>query len=433
MTENAGDRGVQLSYRLSGCQEGLLPLTRYSALEMPQSRKRHIPLVQFDPGYYCYSNTTDFALGEQGLDQVGVWQREKKIAEVRRASETQEYRQICDILAYHRPGEICFQLLQRLGSFMGKFLEMEIKPKIAEPILSGDIDVDRLKSLLVRAQGFNYEWRKAHEVVSLATTLLTNVELLRLIETPIFRQTFDAWYTKSSRIRPCPICQREYRPIDIPYWIHYGSDGTAGRCCFHCPLSKPRKKELPTIVSHFVDACGFIPGTTAGPIERSFMMRLPEARRVEVLRRYAEMGGMDHVKKKFGTWFKCLASSNVLPEGVLRTNRGVRCIAADGHECHSLDEQYIDNWLHAQGISHEREPMYPRHKEFNASGRRRADWRVGDAFVEYFGLVGAPIYDEKLSEKIKLSRACDFTLICIYPGDLGSLDKFLPALLRASG
>jgi len=73
------------------------------------------------------------------------------------------------------------------------------------------------------------------------------------------------------------------------------------------------------------------------------------------------MGGIEHVKKKFGSWFKALAETGALPDGVLTTARGMRCLAQDGHMCHSLDEQRIDDWLSVHHLAHEREPIYPHH------------------------------------------------------------------------
>jgi len=98
--------------------------------------------------------------------------------------------------------------------------------------------------------------------------------------------------------------------------------------------------------------------------------------------------------------------------------------------CHSLDEQHIDNWFAAHGIAHEREPTYPAHPELNHSGRRRADWRVGDSFIEYFGLVGDPKYEKKMDEKILLAQRLGVNLIALYPSDLVQLSSRLGNLME---
>lgn len=142
------------------------------------------------------------------------------------------------------------------------------------------------------------------------------------------------------------------------------------------------------------------------------------------------MGGVDHVKVKWNSWFKALASSGVLPDGVITTSRGIKCLAKDGHECHSLDEQQIDNWLTDHSLAHEREPIYPTHPILNPNGKRRSDWRVGDIYIEYFGLTGEKTYDNKTDEKIMLVKLLGLTMVPIYPSDMMSLDKTLWCLLR---
>lgn len=114
----------------------------------------------------------------------------------------------------------------------------------------------------------------------------------------------------------------------------------------------------------------------------------------------------------------------------MTTSRGIKCLAQDGHECHSLDEQQIDNWLTDHSIEHEREPIYPAHPILNPSGKRRSDWRVGDIYIEYFGLTGEKTYDNKTDEKIMLVKQLGLTMLPIYPSDMVRLDKLLWCLLR---
>ena len=111
--------------------------------------------------------------------------------------------------------------------------------------------------------------------------------------------------------------------------------------------------------------------------------------------------------------------------------RGYKCIANDGCECLSLDEKLIDDWMSKNGIRHYKEPKYPQHPEYNDSGLKRADWMVGETFVEYFGLAGNTSYDKRTLEKMKLCRDLGLDLVPIYPEDVQNLDvylhsKFLP-------
>ena len=102
----------------------------------------------------------------------------------------------------------------------------------------------------------------------------------------------------------------------------------------------------------------------------------------------------------------------------------------DGHTCLSLDEQRIDDWLHVHDLDHEREPNYPQHPSFNPTGKRRADWKVREIFIEYFGLVGDPEYEKKMDEKILLAQEFNIPLIAIYPADIEKLDERLCSLLH---
>ena len=197
----------------------------------------------------------------------------------------------------------------------------------------------------------------------------------------------NQWFERSRRPRHCSLCSGTFRVTDFPDWIYFGSNGCV-TCCFQCPiLELPRKSDLPYLIRDFVESCGFIPTSASSPINHAFTSRIPSDHWSEVIGRYAKMGGIDYVKNKYGSWFKALAESHALPDGVLATPRGIRCMAQDGHTCHSLDEQRIDDWLTSHGLAHDREPLYPPHPILNRQGRRRADWQVQDTVIEYFGLI----------------------------------------------
>ena len=52
---------------------------------------------------------------------------------------------------------------------------------------------------------------------------------------------------------------------------------------------------------------------------------------------------------------------------------------------------------YSRGIHHEKEPRYP-------AGNYRGDFKVGTAFIEYFGLTGNPDTDTKTKEKIGYAK-----------------------------
>lgn len=156
------------------------------------------------------------------------------------------------------------------------------------------------------------------------------------------------------------------------------------------------------------------------------LLGLDMSSRVRLLELLGRKPATSRIKHVFGSWLKALVQAGVLEDGTWDTGRGIRTIARDGHECHSLGEKTIDDWLFSHGIPHEREPAYP-------VGRYRADWAVGDVFVEYFGLAGNPEYDEKTSKKVGICKDHRIVLVSIYPKDLvrperldDRLHRFLP-------
>lgn len=88
----------------------------------------------------------------------------------------------------------------------------------------------------------------------------------------------------------------------------------------------------------------------------------------------------------------------------------------DGHKARSEAERVIDDWLHEQGILHEREPrlvgMHP-------------DWRVGNVYVEYWGLAGNQGYDARREEKRAMYAERGLRLVELTPDDLDDLDARL--------
>ncbi len=398
---------------------------------MGRSRKKN-PLVNYDPEYYRYPKTVHFGLGENGLNEHQAEFRLKVLTEYRVCYKSDAYRYLTDVLGIEALGETVDLLVARHGSFASRFLEEHFTRLLGAKVakIQSELKHDKVRDLIDEARGYPYRWNsRISELVSQIGLMFANVGLYLSTERADFVSSFDAWYPASGAHRVCSICSREYRLLDIPYWVYYGSDGAAESCCFLCQLAKPLKKDIPGLVKAFVDSCGFIPSSSSGPIQRSFTRRLSPESRTSVLHCLCALGGIEHVVKKYGSWFKCLSLTGVLPGGVQVTKRGVRCLAQDGHECHSLDEQFIDNWLKNHGIDHEREPYYPKHPLLNPSGRRRADWKVGPFFVEYFGLAGEATYDRKTQEKLELAALCGVELIAIYPSDLRSLDDKLGPLI----
>ncbi len=145
--------------------------------------------------------------------------------------------------------------------------------------------------------------------------------------------------------------------------------------------------------------------------------------RVALLRVLKRKPTLERVKELFGSWFKALIEAEILEDGTRRTSRGTQCLARDGHVCLSLGEKTIDDFLFIRGITHEKEPSYP-------EGNFRADFRVDETLIEYFGLQGNPEYDAKTRLKQRICRKHGIRLISIYPGDLVNVKRLEDRLLR---
>lgn len=86
---------------------------------------------------------------------------------------------------------------------------------------------------------------------------------------------------------------------------------------------------------------------------------------------------------------------------------GKRYPCKDGHEARSLYEQRVDDWLHDHGLEHEVEPAYPWDRRY------RADFRVGDTYIEVWGVTDNEKYQDRKRMKIERCKAESIPLIQI--------------------
>ena len=120
------------------------------------------------------------------------------------------------------------------------------------------------------------------------------------------------------------------------------------------------------------------------------------------------------INVRFGSYFKVLLKSGLLPEGTRRMRLGTWTLAKDGDMCFSLAERDIDDWLYKKGIVHTKEVKYP-------NSEMRCDWEVFKdgqrVFIEYFGLLNQKAYADKAALKRKLADENGIDLIAISPED----------------
>ena len=152
-----------------------------------------------------------------------------------------------------------------------------------------------------------------------------------------------------------------------------------------------------------------------------------------IIKELLQLPSYSDYMREFDTWFKALTAASLLKDEVFRTGRGYKSIAADGHECLSLAERTVDDWLSTHSVVHEREPYYPFHPTLNPTERLRADWKVGEYYIEYFGLLDEPEYEARAKNKANLVRTLGLKLIPILPSDILNLDAKLANLTPKLG
>lgn len=128
-----------------------------------------------------------------------------------------------------------------------------------------------------------------------------------------------------------------------------------------------------------------------------------------------EMWGIySAIKRIFGTWNKAIISAGLKPNPVKFASK---YIAKDGHKCDSLAEKIIDDWLFSKNIKHETKIPYNYHN-------MTADFRIGNTYVEFFGLQGQlKKYDKLIKEKEVFCKENNLKLIKIYPNNLFPKNK----------
>ena len=227
------------------------------------------------------------------------------------------------------------------------------------------------------------------------------------------------------QVRPCAVCGEEFSDESLKAgWKRFG-DEVCAACLAPAlwlrgdPLAD--RGSVLNLIRELVEVLERIPPQT---MVIDDVINLPAEKRFAAIRILRDRPDPARVRELFGSWLHALIEAGVLEEDAQRMARGTRCLAKDGHVCHSIGEKTIDDLLSTEGIPHEREPPYP-------ESRMRADFKVGETLVEYFGLAGQVEYDEKTARKRELCERHGVNLIAVYPSDLADLDALRKRLLAA--
>ncbi len=124
----------------------------------------------------------------------------------------------------------------------------------------------------------------------------------------------------------------------------------------------------------------------------------------------------------FGSWNNAIKVVGFTPNPILFAKKQR---AYDGHQCDSLAEKIIDDWLDEKNIKHERNIKYP------SNPKLTADFVTKHYWIEFFGLFGEmDDYDALVKEKQKLARKYKLPLIELYPKDLFPVSRLSEKLLK---
>jgi len=193
-----------------------------------------------------------------------------------------------------------------------------------------------------------------------------------------------------------------------------------------CEITLPKDKMI-QFIKDLINLINFIPASSF----KSDLLYLKDLDRETSIKVIKLLNDMPPYKKSFhtpygykevfGSWIKALIEAGVLENESQKMSYGYKVLANDGHECLSLGEKNIDDWLYLNKIPHDKEPLYP-------GVFLRADWKVGNYFIEYWGLYGNEDYDNKILVKREIANEYKIPLIEIFPEDIPNLELKLGIL-----
>lgn len=299
---------------------------------------------------------------------------------------------------------------------------------------------DQLIADLIEEHQWNWYWEFPDSIKKVTPEYLVNIlesqrnwrnkalyhARTRAHETGLIRRI------RKSEQKECPLCGNIFQEDSLPHPLVKRLGGPkhldfCAPCLKVCLLrgfylapekkvkDKSTKKEIIDFLNRLTVVLERVPAQNVGQgmfdlIDVSFDKRL------DLLRILKNRPSEDRVKEVFGSWLKALIEAGILVDGTRETSRGTQTIALDGHTCLSLGEKTIDDFLYTRGIAHKKEPRYP-------DSNFRADFQVGDVFIEYFGLAGDAAYDVRIKEKIRLCEMHGIKLVTLYPKDLIATTK----------
>lgn len=249
----------------------------------------------------------------------------------------------------------------------------------------------------------------------------------------------DKRYKLKSTKRICNGCGHLFKEWSIPLYTALRVDNKIEFCdsCYSyifnhhfmantTKASQIPQKEMLNYLFELSKTLGIIP--TRKYMESIELPTQPVEKQIAAGKILLKMPAYEIYIEEFGDWLKCLSLAGVLDDGHRKTSRGIQCLANDGHLCLSLGEKAIDDWLSNHNVTHEKESFYPFDEKLNPNKLSRTDWKIGNIFIEYAGLMDNVEYASKMKRKRQLAEKNGLDLIIIEPADLFSLDEKLITL-----
>lgn len=294
--------------------------------------------------------------------------------------------------------------------------------------------VSRFIHDLVMSDDFTVKPRKGYSRESLLQYKLANALETGPFNVTILRRNWDF-----PTVRRCVCCGGDHYYDLARYSLirGFGSPGICAPCMtaarYGESYSGPfERSEILGALRDFADMTKTIPASSFR--ESVYTAGMSDADRGVVIALLLAIPSSPIVLHVTGcsTWLQVLQAAGIVGHEGWRPARGTICTAMDGHQCRSLAEKAICDWFHLHGVAHEVEPAWPKHPEYNPSGKLRADWSVGSVYIEFAGLMGDVQYREKIGRKVSLARDAGIELIVLQPEDLPRLGSVLTSLVQGA-
>lgn len=146
------------------------------------------------------------------------------------------------------------------------------------------------------------------------------------------------------------------------------------------------------------------------PIDKGLLVRLY----IHEKRTTREIGQIINRSKKVVLDYLNYYEIPIRPDGFKNKER---IICKDGDKVRSNYERVFDDLLYENDIEHVYDPRLPFNK------RLMADFKVKDVYVEIWGMMSIPSYEEKRNRKIQLYKKHKCKLLEIFPEDFNNINN----------